>query len=466
MTRRPALTGAAVAPAPASSSGGGRRRPIALGVAAGSLRPASLPPPGQSRATRGPRHWPSIAWAAMAALAGACASAAPYQPRDGAQVLEVLPWRSDPRQLELKRLRAAQAQRPADLAGAAGLARQYIAAGRREADPRYFGYAQAALAPWWHQPAPPVEVRLLRATLLQSVHRFDDAMRDLDAVTQAAPDNAQAWLTRATVQTVRADYPAATASCARLSSLAGQLVSLTCIANVGAVTGKLRASEQLLAMAFARDGGDSAEVDAWVLSSLADMAARRGAGALAEQRYRQALALAPRDTYLLGAYADFLLDQHRPAAVLPLLQPHVRADGLLLRHALALHALGRDQTLAQELADLAQRFAAADRRGDGIHLREQARYELELRGDAPRALAQARRNWDTQRELPDARILLAAAAATHDRAAAVPVLAWMRTSSVEDPALTALARQLAAATAHGSAAPRTAAARQPSGGAP
>lgn len=426
----------------------------------------------------------AVACAAAAALASAGASAAPYQPRDGAQVLEVLPWRADPRQLELKRLRAAQAQRPADLAGATVLARQYIAAGRREADPRYFGYAQAALAPWWHQPAPPVEVRLLRATLLQSVHRFDDAMRDLDAVTRSAPDNAQAWLTRATVQTVRADYSAATASCARLSSLAGQLVSLTCIANVGAVTGKLRASEQLLATAFAHDGGDNPEVDAWVLSSLADMAARRGEAALAEQRYRQALTLAPRDTYLLGAYADFLLDQQRPAAVLPLLRPHLRADGLLLRHALALHALGRtgsptdkqhglhpseprrDQALSDELADLAQRFAAADRRGDGIHLREQARFELELRGDATRALALARRNWDTQRELPDARILLAAAAAVHDRPNAAPVLAWMRTSSVEDPALTALARQLAGETARGTAASRIAAARQPSRGAP
>jgi hypothetical protein len=114
-------------------------------------------------------------------------------------------------------------------------------------------------------------------------------------------------------------------------------------------------------------------------------------------------------------------------------------DGLLLRHALALRAGGRARDLAPELAELAARFDAGERRGDGVHLREQARFELALRGDARRALAIALRNWDVQKETPDARILLEAALAAHDATAARPVLDWMRGARVEDVRLARLA---------------------------
>jgi thioredoxin-like negative regulator of GroEL len=167
---------------------------------------------------------------------------------------------------------------------------------------------------------------------------------------------------------------------------------------------------------------------------LAELAQRRGAAAVAEARFRDALRLAPRDTYLLGAYADFLLDAGRHGEAAALLAPHARVDGLLLRHALALRQ-------GPELAELAARFDAGERRGDGVHLREQARFELALRGDARRALAIARRNWDVQKETLDARILLEAALAAGDVAAARPVLDWMRGARVEDVQLARLAAQ-------------------------
>jgi predicted Zn-dependent protease len=370
--------------------------------------------------------------------AGAEAGAAPRLPTSGAEVLEELPWRADPQQRELRALRARLQEAPRDLPRAVEVARRYIEAGRRESDPRYYGYAQAALGPWWNLAAPPPQVRLLRATLLQSEHRFPEALSDLAALTAQQPDNAQAWLTRATVETVRADYTAATQSCARLSSLADELVTTACIANVGAMNGRLAASERLLAAVRTRAGGagraDNAAVDAWVLTMLAEMAQRRGAAAVAEARFRDALRLAPRDTYLLGAYADFLLDAGRRGEAAALLAPHARVDGLLLRHALA-------SRQGSELAELAARFDAGERRGDGVHLREQARFELALRGNARRALTIARRNWEVQKETADARILLEAALAAHDAAAARPVLDWMRGAGVEDVQLARLAAQ-------------------------
>lgn len=193
----------------------------------------------------------AAACATVLALTAAPARAAPYLPRAGAEVLESLPRRTDPVQQELQGMRRQLAAAPQDVQLATALAQRYIGIGRSEADPRYFGYAQAALAPWWNQAAPPPAVRLLRATLLQGTHRFPAAMADLDAVTAADPANAQAWLTRATVQTVLGQYGPATASCARLSTLAGELASITCLTNVSGLTGRLLKSDMLLATTLA-----------------------------------------------------------------------------------------------------------------------------------------------------------------------------------------------------------------------
>jgi len=374
---------------------------------------------------------------AMTLAAAMAAGAEPYVPRFGSEVLETLPRRAD----------AFRAVRPRqnDPAAAAALAQRYIELGRAASDPRYFGYAQAVLAPWWRVPAPPVAVRLLRATLLQSNHRFEEAMYDLDAVTRADPANAQAWLTLATVQVVRGDYDAAVRSCGRLSSLASALASTTCIANARAAGGQLAASERLLALAVERSGTGPAEAGlrTWSLTLLGELAARRGNHSAAEARFRQALASAPDDSYLLGAYADLLLDQRRHAEVQTLLRNHLRVDSLLLRHALALQASAvTSSAAAASVAELQARFDAAARRGDVIHQREQARFKLYLQHDAKAALRLAQANWQVQKEPADLRILLEAALAAHASAAARPALAWLRKHGIEDSTIATLAQRL------------------------
>jgi len=364
-------------------------------------------------------------------------AAAPYVPAAGDTVVALLPARDD----ALRLLRARVAAQPDDVTAAVALARRCIALGRANADPRYFGQAQAALAAWWSKADAPDSVRLLRAELLQNGHRFDAAKAELRRLTAADPRNAQAWLTLATVQAVQGDSAAATRSCARLSGLAGQLEAFTCLAGASANTPRMRGSEKLLDMALRRDPEATPAVRTWALTLLAEFAARRDDATLADQRFRSALRVTPRDIYLLDAYADFLLDQRRAREVPALLRGRDNVDGLLLRQALALRQLGDERALAPVRETLQARFNAAHLRGDDTHLREQARFTLHVLGDARTALALALRNWQVQKELADTRILLEAGLAARDRQALRPVTQWVRTEGVDDAAIARLMRR-------------------------
>jgi tetratricopeptide (TPR) repeat protein len=381
---------------------------------------------------------------ALACCSAAATQAAPYIPASGQLVVETVPRRGDPAQQELRRLRSQLNASPNDIALAATIARRYIALARSETDPRYLGYAESALAPWWQQAAPPTDVRLLRATLLQSTHQFTPALADLKAVLASEPQNVQAWLTQATVQTVQGDYSGATVSCARVSGLSIELVGITCIANIGAVTGKAAASEQLPDLTLSRSSNAPQDLRVWALTLLAEMAQRRGDATTSEARFRRALTLSPRDSYLLGAYADLLLEQNRAADVLELLRDQERIDALLLRRALALQQAGKQSAMQADVRELAARFDAAAQRGDTVHQREQARFELVLRHDAKTALALARKNWEVQKEPADIRIYLQAA--VQARADARPVIDWVATHHTEDAAATRLIHQLQAGT--------------------
>ncbi|RJG05494.1 hypothetical protein D3870_05195 [Noviherbaspirillum cavernae] len=365
------------------------------------------------------------------------AHAAPYIPASGSQVLEKLPSRNDPTQQASSRLRAQLSQNPDNLSVATRLARLYINTSRIDGDPRYLGHAQAALRPWWDLPRPPKEVLILRATILQSNHQFQQALADLDTVLESDRDNGQAWLTRATVMTVLGNYDEAGKSCARLFRLAADLVTQTCLANVGSLSGK--ASDSYLALSRALDShpDTDAGVRIWAFTLLGEIAARLGDDVAAENHFREAMSLASPDGYLLGAYSDFLLDRDRPSEVAALLKSKGRNDALLLRYAIALKAQ-RSSLTDEQTEILRQRFAAASMRGDTIHQREQSRFELHLLGDPKAALQTAQRNWQVQKEPADLRVLLESAVAAKDKTAITQVMEWMQKTRLEDRTLKAL----------------------------
>jgi tetratricopeptide (TPR) repeat protein len=371
------------------------------------------------------------------------ANAAPYKPTNDAQQLEQLPTSGNQPLRELRRLHAELSHRPEDLALALRVASQDIQAARSESDPRYNGYAEAALGPWLSAPRPPSSVLLVRATLRQAIHDFSGAREDLSRVISDDPRNVQARLTRATILQVQGLYDEALVDCRSLALLAEELVTTTCLASVYALHGRAKYGQQVLQAAIARaPSQEVTDIRLWALTLLAEAEARVGDVTAAEGHFHQALSLGVRDVYLLGAYADFLLDAGRPSEVQALLKNEVRIDPLLLRLALAEQSLAAP-VLSSHVADLAERFSMSRLRGDVSHQREEARFTLHLLNKAQEGLQLAASNWSVQREPWDTRLLLEAALSTGTISAARPALDWLAKVQLEDERLRQLASRLA-----------------------
>lgn len=384
-------------------------------------------------------YWRIAASCLAAWLSVHSSVAAPYLPSSADEVLERLPTFANNGDQALRPLQRALNNDPENLQLATATARRLIEKARADADPRYYGYAEAAIGHWWRQPQPPTAVLMLRAAIRQHRHDFNGALADVRDVLAEAPRNAQAWLTQAVILGVRGDYQPAMTSCLVLKRLSSRLIAATCAAHIAALNGKAQAAYPYLK--DAASGAADEQEQLWAYTVLAEIAARLGDNKAAEAHFLQALALGQRDVYLLSAYADFLLDQNRPTDVVALLQDDTRADGLLLRLALAEQALNL-AAASQHRNELEARMAAYRLRGDTIHQREEARIDLQLLKQPKEALRLALLNWKLQREPWDARLVLEAALTAGEPSAAKPVLAWLAESKTEDKTLQRLIAQL------------------------
>jgi tetratricopeptide (TPR) repeat protein len=369
--------------------------------------------------------------AAFIAIALAAVShAAPYVPQNDDTVLDRVPAGAQLRQFQP--LRGGVAANPGDMNAVLRLSKAYLDIGRRNGDPRFISYAQATLAPWIQRSDAPAAALVLGAIVLQSSHRFDASLAMLERALHSDPANAQALLTKATVLQVRGDFSAARKTCAQLTAAAGQVIAIACLTGTNSMNGKLPESYQLLEQVFTDDARLPAEVRSWMRGQLGEMSARLGADTLAEQHFKAALRADPDDLYIKGEYADLLLRQHRAQETIVLLQNNEAQDALLLRLAIVETATNTGHRWA-DMYDA--RYEAARRDGDNTHLREQARFALEVRGDAGEALTLARQNWQIQREPADVRIYMRAAKAARNAAASNEISVWISTTGYQDQTL-------------------------------
>jgi tetratricopeptide (TPR) repeat protein len=383
-----------------------------------------------------------VALGCAAGLVIFAAQAAPFRPTDDSMVLERLPSRpADPVQRELRELRATHEARPRDVEPAVALARRYFNLALETGDLRYVGYAEAALSAWRRAEPAPVDVLVVRAQLAQYRHEFNQALKLFDAAIAQDPNNVRAHAWRAAVNMVVARYDAVRPDCDRLRELGEALLATGCAAYLDATLGKARSAYDTLAARLKAEPDARSTLKLWTLTVLAEIARRLGDVTAAEAHYQAALRLDDSDQYLLAAYAELLVHQRRWQDVVDLLRRWERSDVLLLLLARAEHALGKPEAKARA-SSLEARFADAALRGDSMNAQDEAWFRLEVQGDARKALSLALQNWSVQKEPRDAEIVLEAALAARDPAAAAPVLEWMAGTGLQDPRLAALAQAL------------------------
>jgi cytochrome c-type biogenesis protein CcmH/NrfG len=383
--------------------------------------------------------------------------AAPYTPASPTEVVGRLATGSSPAaEREFKSLRAQLNRAPDNLDLACRVARELVERARITSDPRHLSYAEAALRPWWTQAEPPIPALVLRATILQSLHQFDASRIDLQQAVRRDPSNVQAWLTLATIDTLQGRFAESRHACFRLLQRGQEFAAVAVAANIGSMTGRTAAGIDRLESLLRNNPEAAPDLRRWALTMLGEMNARLGRTDAAERSFQNGLLLNGSDAYLLGAWSDFLLDQHRPSEVIALLADHERQDSLVLRlaEARSQRRSAKDQAELPALIDrLDAGFAAGHLRPRFIHQREEARHLLRLKTDATAALTVALENWTIQHEPADIRLVLESAAAANQPAAAQPVLEWIRANGYEDPAIRNLAAALATTTVASSSNP-------------
>ena len=386
--------------------------------------------------------WSAALWIGVT---GATAGAGRVPANENEVVALVRPRGGSQLELELESLGRQLRDSPGDVEASVRLVRNCLELDRLSPDPRWLGQAMTALEPWSTKTGAPTEIRLVQALLRQRSHDFEGALNDLDAVVAVAPRNAEAWLVKSTVHAVRGELDPARRAAAALVRIADPITSATAMATVASLSGSAERSCELMERLLPVAARAPVAQRVWMLTQLAETRERLGQVSAAERAFRDGLALAPRDPYLNGALADLLLRSGRAGEVPPLLESFPANDSLLLRVAEArrrLHQTGSSfAALAKRLGDA---FAIQAARGERVHRREEARFQLCVLGDADLALKLARENWEIQREPADLLLLQEAAVAMRSEPDLRRVRDWVAATHLEDVRLQSVERLVAA----------------------
>lgn len=370
------------------------------------------------------------------------AFAAPYIPNKDDLVLEHLPFKAqDPINQKIKTLRLALQKNPNNLDQAISLARTYFSLANSEGDPRYIGYAHSIIKPWTDLPNPPIDIILVRSLLNQFSHDFEGATQGFKDVLAKDPLNGEAisWLVDLNI--VQSNFAEAERYNGLFVKANLNENKLVYEAVIQSIHGNTQLAYISLSDLLNHTVSRPPEFKEWVLIRLAEMAIRLNQPGLAEQHFKEALAIDPQDAYGLAAYSDFLIDHNRFAEVIQPLKSKQASDILLLRLTQA-SVLNKSADANDLINALQDRFSAANLRGDRLHLMEESRFELKIKNNPTKALELAKLNWEKQREPKDARCYLEAALAAQNPQGGQEVLQWMKETHYEDPLFISLEHAL------------------------
>ena len=315
-------------------------------------------------------------------------------------------------------------------------AKEYLDYGRAIGDARFVGAALGVIDPWLTT-SPEPQVLNLAADGRQYMHDFAGALKLLDQVLAANPRNAQSLLSRANIYVVQGRFALAEEDCRGLARARRADLAILCDTTAKALTAEAPQAFERLERLVASKAIDPA-LGGYAESLLAEIARFNENAALARPKFQAALAASPDDLRTLMILVDFDLAEGRARDALELLAKAPVTDAIMVRQVEGHLALNNAQEAEKVGAILRGRFEEAASAGDTAHARELARYWLAMK-DTKRALAAASVNWNNQRELEDAILLMTAAKAAGNVEAAVPVLEWAQAEKVVAPMyLTAL----------------------------
>ncbi len=366
----------------------------------------------------------------------------PYVPANDDEVLEVLPRSLLVSRDELNGLRQQLIESPENSMLAAQIAGRYLQIGSASGDPRFYGYARAAIQPWWDSPKAPPAILKRRAKLKEKDHQYDAALADLERLLNHRPRDVQAWIERANIYRVQGKYAEAQQACESLREFAGDIPNIVCSVPLKAVTGAAEEAYASLEQTAPEIESKTPGVMQWVFTVQAEVAEALGRNEQAEQHYQDGLRNDPENIHLKRSFADFLLDRERPDQALELLREYTNDNGVLLRAAIAARRTGDDTLAAQWRRELERRFDEIRLRGGQPHGRFESRFALEVHDDPEGSLVTALANWQKQKEVRDTRNVLEAAVAAGDFEAAKPVIDFLKRHGTEHVVLRKLVQQL------------------------
>jgi tetratricopeptide (TPR) repeat protein len=367
------------------------------------------------------------------ALMGSAAtvSAVPRIPSDESEVVERLPIELVTGRAEIARLRAQLRAEEQETVLAA--ARRMIELSRERSDPRLLGLATSGLQPLIERTDALAEAFILRATIRQSLHQFEPALEDLRTALTQSPRHPQAWITRASIETVLGRHQEAVESCSNLSPTVSALIRAACAAPALSMIG--RADEAYSALERLTSPLPTRlppSVASWVFTMMGEIAERLGRDDAAERGFLKALEADPSDLYALNTYSDFLLERGRDQSVVELLSKQRLNDAALVRLTRAEKKV-KGAAYAAHRDTLDSQLALSRARGDSLHLREEGMFLLHVKEDVSRAHQAALENWKVQREIPDLRLLAKTSLAAGDHRTLGELREWMRNRSLQDP---------------------------------
>ena len=390
-----------------------------------------------------PQTWAFLIFTMSLFLVLKFANAEPYIPQNENKVLDTLPTNflslfkeNDISGNRIKRY-AVSAEQWEDLQEE--LITSYLNQAKDSGDMRYISYAENRLKKWLSDTPKSEKARLFDARIKQYNHNFTDAIEILESIVDEHPKNIKAWSLISNLQLLTGDYSSAKNSCRKLSVSSSLTDAIICHSNIMIRTGGLDKADKTLKALLPMIKNMSVQRQIWLYTSLVEINIQYGYDKQAKNYMDQAMKLVVdndlNDNYLTRIYVDYLIEGNQLKKAFDMIKDKNNDSSIMIRSAVIAKELGYATTFEKNKISLARIFDVENRRGQSLHLREQALFTLIILNKPIEAYVLAQKNWALQKEPEDARILLKSVISTGNKDQILKVKAEIHKTGLVDQRL-------------------------------